>query len=170
MKCEKLQALLPEMAMDPARVPADVRQHVETCTRCQTELHELQATMRLLDAWEVPEPSPYFDTRLAVRLREARSSATPGWLERMRARLMFESNWRMRPVAACALAVVLVAGAGSYEGFVTLHKPAPRQQAVSATVTDLELLDSNAQTLQQLAAFEDTDAGAAQSASGNMSN
>jgi hypothetical protein len=170
MKCEKLQALLSEMAIDRARVPADVRQHAEECARCQTELKELQATMRMLDAWEVPEPSPYFDSRLAARLREARNSAKPGWLERMRAHMLFESNLRMRPVLACALAVFVVAGAGSYEGFVTLHKPAPQQREVSATITDLELLDSNAQTLQQLAAFEDTDASAAQSASSNMSN
>ena len=74
MKCEKLQGYLPDMILDPTRVPAEAMQHVTECPNCAGELKELQATMQLLDSWKAPEPSPYFDTRLAVRLREARES------------------------------------------------------------------------------------------------
>ena len=112
--------------------------------------------MQLLDAWDAPEPSPYFDMRLAVRLREAHESIAPGWLERIRLRLLFGSNLHLRPLAAAAFALLLVSG-GSYFGVVSLnHTEPPQQQVVSATVNDLELLDSNAKTLQELAAFDDT--------------
>lgn len=170
MKCEKLQKALPDVLLGNGQVPADVRQHLEECPHCRKEWNELQSTMRMLDAWQVPEPSPYFDTRMTVRLREARNSQPVGWIEGLRERLLFGSNLRLRPVLAAALALVVIAGAGSYEGFEMMHHAAPQQQAVSATVSDLELLDSNAQTLQQLAAFDDTDQSTAQPSGGNLSN
>ncbi len=53
------------------------------------ELRELQATMAAMDAWEAPEVSPYFDGRMGAMLREEQQSRPAGWLERLRARLMF---------------------------------------------------------------------------------
>ena len=157
MKCEKLQEHVPDMLFDPARVPAEAVQHVKECSRCAGELKELRATMQLLDTWRVPEPTPYFDTRLAVRLREAKTSEAPGWMERLRLRLLFGSDLHLRPVAAAAFALLIIVSGGSYLGIVSLNDTIPpQQQAVSATVNDLELLDSNAQTLQQLAAFDET--------------
>jgi hypothetical protein len=168
MTCEKLQAFLPDMLLDPAHVPADARQHLRECSNCERDWKELQNTMLLLDTWEVPEPSPYFDTRLAARLREEKLAGSPGWMERVRMRLLFGSNLQLRPLMAGAFALILVVGGGSYAGFVNLNRTIPQQQQkVSATVKDLELLDSNAQTLQQLAAFDDTsvDSGAPSSLS-----
>jgi anti-sigma factor RsiW len=171
MKCEKLQIYFPDMIFDPARVPAEAVQHLRECARCATEWQELQATMQLLDTWKAPEPSPYFDTRLAMRLREARESAAPGWLERLRLRLLFGNNLHLRPAAAAAFALLIVVGGGSYLGVVNLnHAAPPQQQAVSATVNDLELLDSNAQTLQQLAAFDDTSTDVNPAAGGGNSS
>lgn len=173
MKCEKLQAHLPDMILDPTRVPAEALQHVKECSRCAGELKELQATMQLLDTWKVPEPSPYFDIRLAVRLREARESEAPGWLEQLRLRLLFGSNLHLRPAAAAAFALLIIVSGGSYMGVVSLNRTVvpPHQQAVSATVNDLELLDSNAQTLQQLASFDETSAdGGPATDGGSFSN
>lgn len=173
MKCEKLQGYLSDMIFDPTRVPAEAMQHVKQCASCAGELNELQATMQLLDTWKVPEPSPYFDTRLAVRLREARESEPPGWLERVRLHLLFGSNMHFRPAVAVAFALVVVISGGSYIGVESLnHAVAPHHQsAVSATVNDLELLDSNAQTLQQLASFDETSTdGAPANGGGNSSN
>lgn len=160
MKCEKLQVYYPDLLFDPTRVPAEALRHVKECSRCASELEELQTTMQLLDGWKAPEPSPYFDTRMAVRLREARASEAPGWLERLRLRLLFGSNLRLRPATAAAFALVIIIGGGSYLGVVSLNDTAvpQRQQVVSATVNDLELLDSNAQTLQQLASFDEANA------------
>lgn len=159
MHCKKFKLFLPDLLLDPARVPADARQHLKECSQCENELKQLHATMQLLDAWKAPEPSPYFDTRLAVRLREAKESAAPGLLERMRMRLLFGKDLHLRPLAAAAFALLLAIGSGSYLGVVSLHHAAPQQQpVVSATVNDLELLDSSAQTLQQLAALDDMSA------------
>jgi hypothetical protein len=159
------------MIFDPTRVPAEAVQHVKECSYCAGELKKLQATMQLLDAWKAPEPSPYFDSRLAVRLREARESEAPGWLERLRLRLLFGSDLHLRPAAAAAFALLLVVGGGSYLGVVSLNRTiGTQQQAVSATVNDLELLDSNAQTLQQLAAFDETSSDSAPTTDGGSSS
>lgn len=160
MKCEKLQSFLPDLVLDPARVPPHVREHLKQCAICGSELATLQATMRLLDEWAAPEPTPYFDVRLAAGLREQKQAPAPGMWERVATRLQFGSNLHWRPVAAGALALLLVAGAGSYAGFESLHPSVSPQQTASATVKDLELLDRNAQTIQQLAAFDmDSDGG-----------
>lgn len=173
MKCEKLQAYLPDMIFDPTRVPTEAMQHVKECAACAGELKELQATMQLLDSWKAPAPSPYFDTRLAVRLREARESEAPGWMERLRLRFLFGSDLHLRPAVAAAFALLVIVSGGSYMGIVSLnHTVVPSHpQAVSATVNDLELLDSNAQTLQQLASFDETDAdGGPANGGANSSN
>jgi hypothetical protein len=173
MKCEKLQSYLPDMIFDPTRVPAEAMQHVKECPGCAGELKEVEATMQLLDGWKSPEPSPYFDTRMAVRLREARESEAPGWLERLRLHFLFGSNMHLRPAVAAAFALLVTISAGSYMGVESFnHTVAPHHQpAVSATVNDLELLDSNAQTLQQLASFDETNAdGVPVNGGGNSSN
>ena len=168
MTCEKFQAVLPEMMLDSASVPAHVstgaRQHIEECSGCRTEWEELRAVIGLLDEWKAPEPSPYFDTRMTARLRHEREFKAPGLLERLRTRLLLGSNLHLRPAMAATLALLLIAGAGSYEGYIHLDRTPPAS-TVSATVKDLELLDTNAQTLQQLAAFEDTGAAAGQTTS-----
>ncbi len=162
MTCDKFRAFLPDMLLDsthaPAHISIDMRQHLAECPGCQTEWKELQATMELLDEWKAPEPSAYFDTRMAARLRQEKQAQAPGWLERLRTRLLFDSNLHLRPAMAVALALLVVAGAGSYEGFESLNRTPPPAPTVSATVNDLELLDRNAQALQQLAAFDDSDA------------
>ena len=167
MTCEKLQKALPDMLMDPARVPVDVRQHLRHCSRCESEWNEFQTTMSLLDAWQVPEPSPYFATRLASRIEEQKQLGSASWLERMRMHLLFGTDRRLRPVMAGGFALLLIVTAGSYTGFESLNRTVPPSQTVSATVTDLQLMDSNAQTLQQFAAFDDPGTSQGQSFSAN---
>lgn len=170
MKCEKLQTFLPDMLLEPAHVPESARQHLRECARCEGEWKELQNTMQLLDAWQVPEPSPYFATRLTARLHEVKESGSSGWLERLRMRLLFAGNLHLRPVMAGGFALLLIVSGGSYVGFVSLNRTVPPPQTVSATVTDLELLDSNAQTLQQLAAFDDSGVDSNAASSTSVSN
>ncbi len=80
---------------------------LRSASRCQGELEELKATMQLLDAWEAPEPSPYFLTRLGAGMREEREAAPAGWLAgaiaRLRASLAYGSGLHARPLAAMAL-------------------------------------------------------------------
>jgi hypothetical protein len=73
--------------------------------------------MALMDTWSAPEVTPYFDTRMAVLLREEQQAAPAGWLERMRERFLFGSHMNMRPLAAAALALIVAVGGGTYAGF-----------------------------------------------------
>ncbi len=159
MVCREVKASLPDLLLAPKQAPAEVRAHVESCAECGKELKELEATMALMDAWEAPEVSPYFDTRMGVLLREEREAAPAGWLERMRARLQFGNHISMRPLMAGAMALVVAAGVGTYvglDGFST-HRTTPTVQA-SPVIKDLQSMDDNAQMFQQLSALDQQDA------------
>ncbi|MHB8302594.1 MAG: hypothetical protein ACYDC6_07140 [Acidobacteriaceae bacterium] len=158
MTCQEFQAFLPDMLLDPVRVPVEATHHLTVCHSCECEWKALQSTAQLLDDWQTAGPSPYFATRLEARLREEKETGGTTWLERVRMHLMLRGSGgtlQMRPVVAGAFALLLIVSGGSYAGFFSLNRTVPKRPAVSATVKDLELLDSNAQTLQQLAAFED---------------
>jgi hypothetical protein len=132
--------------VDPAAVA--VQTHVDSCPACAAhfteQLDALRSTMKLMDNWTAPAPSPFFDTRLHARLREEIAAAPAGLWERLRTRLAFNTSFQLRPAAASALAILLLAGGGSYAGFNALH---PRQPQVSAAVEDLQSLDKNDQTI-----------------------
>ncbi len=149
MNCRDCQSALPDLLLDPS-APSNTttRAHIDTCAECRQELAELQATMSLLDAWEAPEPSAYFDQKLAVRLREEQEKAPAGWFERLRTRLLFNTGRQFRPALAGALALVLLVGGGTFANLSSLHLGNTPQ--ASATVDDLEILDRNDQALQTM--------------------
>jgi len=103
MNCNQIRELLPDLAAGVDASP-EVQKHIASCQACASHLSELQKTMALLDEWQAPEPSPYFDTRLQARLSEERREemARPaaGWL-----------SWTRRPAWAMSLAAVVFAGA-----------------------------------------------------------
>ena len=143
---------LPDLLFDPTAAPVAIREHVEQCAPCRAELDELKATMALLDTWEGPEPSPYFFTRLNARMREERQAAPAGWFARLRARCAYGPSMHVRPFAAMALTVMLLIGGGAYLNITQWDQPAaPQGQA--AVVGDLQLLDNNAQLLDQMEAM-----------------
>lgn len=149
MNCHQCQSALPDLLFDPhAPSTAKARAHVESCADCRQELESLQATMSLLEAWDAPEPSPYFDQKLTVRLREEQSRPPAGWLERMRSRLLFNTGRQFRPALAGALALALLIGGGAFADLSYMHLS--HQAPASATVTDLEVLDNNDQALQSM--------------------
>src|SRR5271154_4912268 len=102
MTCNDMKSKLPDLlfqestSVEPEALNAEVRSsldaeselHLAACAACRQELAELRATIKLLDAWELPEPNPYFLTRLNARLNEERQAAPAGWFERLRARLV----------------------------------------------------------------------------------
>jgi hypothetical protein len=168
MICHRVKANLPDLLLAPESVAADVRAHVDGCADCARELRELEATMMVLDAWDAPEVSPYFDGKMSVRLREEREAAPAGWLERLRGRLLFGNHMNLRPVAATALAVALLVGGGMYVGFSGQPQhPVPAASA-SAVIQDLQSLDENQQVFQQLNSMDQPDAG--NSGSGGSGN
>jgi hypothetical protein len=167
MICRKVKANLPDLLLAPGSVAADVRAHVDSCADCAKELRELEATMMALDAWEAPEVSPYFDGKMAVRLREEREAAPAGWLERVRTRLLFGNHVNLRPLAATALAVALLVGGGLYEGFSGQPQHPVPAASVAPVIQDLQSLDENQQVFQQLNSMDQSDAGNSGSGSGN---
>jgi len=163
MICRMTKENLENLLLDREKVPVKVRKHVEDCAECSQELAALESTMLALDAWEAPEPSPFFESRMAARLRAERDAPPAGFFERLRARLLYSSNMHLRPVAAGALALLLLIGGGTYVGVMTTNQPS----SPSAAVRDLQSLDENSQVFQQLNTLDqqddDSDSGPANS-------
>jgi hypothetical protein len=113
--------------------------------------------MSVMDAWEVPEPNPYFMTRFQARLREEKQARPAGFLERLRARLMMRPQMHTRPLVAMGMTLILLLGGGAYLDFYWQAPPAVPQQ--TAVVHDLQTLDNNAQLLDQLESISDDDSG-----------
>jgi hypothetical protein len=160
--CAGMDDKLADLLLDPHAAPAKVQAHVAECSRCQGELEELKTTMRLLDAWEAPEPNPYFLTRLGARMREEREAAPAGWLAgaiaRLRASLTYGPGLHARPLAAMALTVILLVGGGTYlvvTDWVQPSQPSPQ----AAVVRDLQIMDNNAQVLDQMEALSSNQDG-----------
>jgi anti-sigma factor RsiW len=157
MICRNVKSNLPDLLLDPQSVAPEIRAHVENCADCGKELRELQTTMGLMDVWEAPEVSPFFDARMAALLREEQQAPQAGWLERMRARWMFGNSMHLRPLAAAALAVMIAAGGGLYVGLSGNQvKPV---QAASPVITDLQSLDENQQVFQELNSMDQQNSG-----------
>jgi len=151
MNCKDCQRELPNYLFEPdstERKKSPLRDHLASCAVCSAELAEVRKTMELLDAWQAPEPSPYFDQKLAVMLREEQSKAPAGWLERLRERLLFNTGRQFRPALVGALALAVLVGGGSYAG-VAFHQQTAQVQA-SAAVNDLQIFDKNEQAIQQM--------------------
>lgn len=137
MKCEEIRQRMPDVAAGVSQPTAAESNHLASCTSCAEQLKAMQETMSLLDEWQVPEPSPYFDVRLQARLREEMAKPQAGWLLR----------WFRQPVMAAALTVMMGIGAGL---FVTqgrrIHTPPPMvadNAAPGTAVSDLQTLDKN---------------------------
>lgn len=151
MICRDCQSALPELLLDPtAPSNAAAREHLKSCPACNQEFRSLEATFALLDGWHAPEPSPYFDQKLAVRLREEQTLPAAGWFERLRSRLLFNTGRQFRPAMAGALALVLLAAGGTFADLSGFPHANSTSSKVSATVNDLQILDKNDQALQTM--------------------
>ena len=159
--CKTCRSHLPDLLLEPDLVsgPAEAA-HLAACADCRAELEELQSTFALLDAWEAPEPSPYFDARVRAHLREAEQAAPEGLWERLVATLRFSTGRALRPAVAGFFLFLLLLGGGTV---ATLWENHPAAPAVSSpAVNDLKIYDNNAQALQQMDLLDEPDAGAAQ--------
>lgn len=137
MKCDEIRERMPDVAAGFSEPTADESNHLASCTTCTEQLKAMRSTMSLLDEWQAPEPSPYFDVRLHARLREEIAKPQAGWL-----------HWFRQPVLAAGLTVALGIGIGLF--FVQGHrKPTPQIQATvinappGSAVSDLQTLDKN---------------------------
>ncbi len=118
MDCKEIHELLPDLAAGMEASTPEIEKHIASCSACSDKLHDFQKTMALLDEWQAPEPSPYFDTRLEARLREEMARPPIPWFSRLKHRRFAQSVF-MRPawtmsVAAVIFMAALVAGNRSY--------------------------------------------------------
>jgi predicted anti-sigma-YlaC factor YlaD len=138
MKCDEIKELMLDAAMGGEGVPG-LNEHLLACSACAGKLEEMRKTMVLLDEWQTPGPSPYFDTRLAARMREERAKPERvAWFA-----------WFRAPVLAGALALVVMM-AGGVRWFTAggiRDNPSKAPVAVviqpGTAVGDLQALDKN---------------------------
>ena len=134
MKCTEINELLPDLAAGLASATPEVNDHLRSCAACAEKLAEFRKTMALLDEWQTPEPSPYFDVRLQARLREEAAKQPAAWWA-----------WARRPALVLSLAVAIVAGVSIRRMGEKGTNPAPTLANIQpgTAVGDLQALDKN---------------------------
>ena len=139
MKCEEIKDLMLDVAAGAGEASPAMSEHLLGCDACADKFADMQKTMTLLDEWQAPEPSPYFDTRLMARLREEQAKPQrSAWL-----------SWFRAPALAGALALVLMVAGGVRwfnSGGSRANVDGPPQPVVVQTGTavgDLQTLDKN---------------------------
>jgi len=157
MKCEQVHESMLDLA--GSQPTPEQAQHLAACPACATKLTELRSTMALLDGWQAPEPSPYFDARLHARLREEKEMPRGffGWLK---------APSVLRPLAAAAFTLIVAAGIGLYDfnapagGGAAQASPTPHVSIAQAApegsaVADLQTLDKNEDVLADFDLLDD---------------
>ena len=146
MKCDEVRERMPDVAAGFSELATEDSNHLASCHACADKLKEMSATMALLDEWQTPEPSPYFDVRLQARLREERAKPQSRW-----------ALWFRKPVLAAALTVVMGVGIAVYftrEPGVAPPGPPP---APGSAVSDLQTLENNHEMYADFDLLDDLD-------------
>jgi hypothetical protein len=137
MNCNDIRELMPDLASGMTSDAASVEEHLNSCGGCALKLEEFRQTMALLDEWQVPEPSPYFDVRLQANLREEKAKQPARWLQ-----------WIRKPALALSLTVLMVASVTLFRGGNPAGSTGKKQIIATSiepgsAVSDLEALDKN---------------------------
>jgi anti-sigma factor RsiW len=143
MKCEEIRGIMPDLASGLAQITPEIGDHISGCNACAAKLEEFRKTMALLDEWQAPEPSAYFNVRLQARLREEVARPQASWLA-----------WFRRPVLAAALTVLIGVGVGLFftegnnfyksgDSVVADNESTSQVSEPGTAVGDLQALDKN---------------------------
>lgn len=131
---------------------SDTQKHLDTCNACAEKLAGIVQTMAVLDEWQTPEPSPYFDSRLRARLREEQEMPARSWLD-----------WLRKPALVAAMGALLVAGVSLYKDHEGPTDAPKRAQIVDvkpgSAVADLQSLDNNHELLANFDLLDELDSG-----------
>jgi hypothetical protein len=150
MKCDEIRERMPDVAAGFSQATADESQHLASCNTCTEQLKNMRATMALLDEWQVPEPSSYFEVRLQARLREEMAKPQTGWLQ-----------WFRRPVLAAALTVLMGVGVGLLvTRNIEIYSPKGSIAEVEepgTAVSDLQALEKNHDLYSDFELLDDLD-------------
>jgi hypothetical protein len=146
MECKEIHELLPDLAAGlEARTP-EVETHMTSCEACTAKLHEFQQTMALLDEWQAPEPSPYFDTRLQARLREEMARPPARWYERLTHSALLRPAWVMSMAAVLFAAAIGIGNRSYFSQTETIATKPPSlglPVQPGTAVGDLQALEKN---------------------------
>jgi hypothetical protein len=137
------------LLLDAASASSATLEHLERCSGCASQFNSLKSTISLLDEWQAPDPSFFFDSRLYARLRSEQARRPPGIFERMQAWILYGAQYRARRWVTLAITVLTIGG-GSIAFLESSQKPAE----VSVAIQDLEWYDGNAQIVEQLSSFD----------------
>lgn len=167
MTCRNMKSYLEPMLLAPEQAPQAAHDHLAACASCRGELAALQATFALLDDWQAPKENAHFPARMQTLLREEKHKGRAGWMERLHMRMLL-GHRPLQPVAALALALLLLIGGGTYAGIEAFTSPSHVTTPQSATLRDLQSLDQNAQVFQQLNVLEEYGNSGNSSSAGSM--
>ena len=144
MNCNQIRERMLDVAAGLTDVTAEESKHLASCEACAGKLQEFRQTMALLDEWQAPEPSPYFDVRLQARLREEMARPQARWLQ-----------WFRRPILAAALTLLMGIGVGLFfargsgiygpagDDRVAENEILQQQSQPGTAVGDLQALENN---------------------------
>ncbi len=156
MDCKSFESELMDLVLTPDSTPSVAAvAHMKSCPPCAEEYVSFQQTFSLLDTWKAPEPTPYFDQKLAVLLREEQAAPRMGWFESLMTRIRFNTGRNFRPAMVGALSLALMVGGGSIFVVAPFQSSQPAQ--ASAAINDLQILDRNEQAVQQLDELQQDD-------------
>jgi hypothetical protein len=151
MKCNDICELMPDLAAGLDAATPEVNDHLQTCADCAGKLNEFRQTMALLDEWQAPEPSPYFDVRLRARLREEAARQPAGWWQ-----------WIRKPALAASLAVLMVMSITLFRTDAgrnpTSNGPTAMAAEPGTAVGDLQALDKNHDLYSEFEILDDLQA------------
>lgn len=152
MNCNEIRDRMPDVAAGMSELTSDESKHLESCMKCAEQWKSMRATMALLDEWQTPEPSPYFDVRLQARLREEMAKPQAGW-----------AYWFRRPVLAAALTVLMGVGVGLlFTRSSGIYAPATESSISDnfepgSAVSDLQSLEKNHELYSDFELLDDLD-------------
>jgi len=146
MKCDEIRQKMPDVAAGFCEPTTEDSNHLASCGECAEKLKSMRATMALLDEWQAPEPSPYFDVRLQARLREEMAKPQARWL-----------HWFRRPVLAAALTVIMGVGIGLFFARQPGIEPPGPPPAPGSAVSDLQTLENNHEMYADFELLDDLD-------------
>ena len=147
MKCNEVWEQMPDLVAGLDTMTPIVSDHLKSCAVCTGKLAEVRQTMALLDEWRVPEPSPYFDTRLIARVREEKGQPSGWW------------QWLRKPALAVSLAVLMVMSITLFRNNAGLGSHNDGQVAIAAepgsAVSDLSAMDKNSELYSDFDVLDD---------------
>mgnify|MGYP001187412247 CR=1 FL=1 len=120
MKCKKAERLMLK-SLDHSLKPDEnesLQEHLKQCSLCRQKQEEYKNILSLLEEQELPEPKPYFWTRLKPKLKRDRSYES--WLA--------WKKWSLRAIPISLLVLIL------FGSLITVFIPSEQTELSRAEV------------------------------------